>query len=59
MPIDIAKEMDSDLAYSTKEVADLLEIKLNSARSLLNKAHNNGEVYKKNFRGKTYWARTV
>ncbi len=59
MPIDLAKVMDTNRAYSTKDVAEMLEINTNSARQRLEKAFNKDEVLKKVFRGKTYWARKV
>ena len=59
MPVDLAKVMDTATAYTTNEIAELLDIKPNSARQRLQKAYDKDDLLKMTREGKTYWARKV
>ncbi len=53
----LIESMQKDIAYTTKEVAEILNIEASLARSRLQRAFDRQEVLKKNFNGLTYWAR--
>ncbi len=59
MPIDLAKVMDKNVAYTTNDIAELTGDKANLVRQRLQKAYNKDEMLKKTYQGKTYWARKV
>jgi len=57
MPLEWIQSLDKNTAYSTKEIADLLQITQNTARQRLNKAYEESQLLKKNWKGRVYWAR--